>query len=457
MSALPLGTGEDHRTYGRLPHIRLRNIFLERDPSNSVDGLVRLQRPGLAPWLALGVEPIDYIWRQEGTFGGDYLVASGGVLHRVTTGGSVTVLGSIGLGMPQIAARQDDALIVNGGSRYLTDGATITLVISPVGAPAQSVAAINSFYIIARRDSQIFDWIEPGATVIDPLNFASAERTPDDIEAVAVRGDEVWFLGRAGEEVWVPNSDPLAPFVRISGRVYSNGCLNRNTVVSVEDALVWVSPDREIMFAQGVPQIISSNALSERLRLSRAETMRAWTFKFDQHPFYSLTCDFGTFAYDFSMQVLCQLSSYDREDWLAHVGAQHGTRVVCGSSEAGKLWRMDPARSDDDGENLVREVTAGLDHSGPAVRCDSVSLRMAAGWSPSPSFEPRIEMRWSDDGGNIWVDWRPRGLGMQGQYDQKVVWRKLGLVKEPGRIFQFRMTDDAIFRLSYARMNETYG
>lgn len=456
MSNIPLAGGDRKRSYGKLPHIGLRNIFVEADPSNSVDGLVRLQRPGLTPWVMVGDGPIEYVWRQEGTFNGDQLISSGGILYRVTSAGVSTTLGLIGSGIPQIAARQNDAIIVNNGVRYLTDGSSLSIVSSPIGEAAQSVAAINSYYIIPRANGQIWDWIEPGSTTIDALNFASAERTPDNIESVVIRGDEIWFLGTDGEEVWQPNNDINAPFLRVSSRVYGKGCSNRATVQVIETTLLWVSRDRQVIGCDGQPQAISDNSIAERLRLSDPLTMRAWNFTLDQHPFYVLTTDQGTFSYDLSTKIWSHFSSYDREDWRAHVGVDASLGVICGDSESSQLWLIDTEKNTDAGQPLVREITGGLDHSGSPTRCDSVSLRMAVGFEETLLQEPEIEMRYSDDGGNLWSIFKPRGLGRQGEYSTEVSWRKLGHVRAPGRLFQWRMTDDARFRISYARMNEVY-
>lgn len=458
MVAIPLATGDAKRTYGRLPHIQLKNLFIEGDQSNAATQVAYLQRPGLSLWKEAGSGPVDMVWRQDGTFGGDYFVASGGRLYRI--GSSVTDIGAIGPGAPSIAARQNDLIVVNNGVRYLYSGSGLSVIPSPIGAAAQAVAAINNYYIIPRAQSQIFDWIEPGAVVIDALNFASAERTPDDIEDARIKGDEIWFLGRAGEEVWAPNSDINAPFLRISGRVYSKGCADRRSVVALDmangaSALAWVTSNREVVVALGAPEIISTPAIAERLRLSSSSGLRAWAFALDQHGFYVLTCDQGTFAFDMATRnPWSQFSSYQSETWRAHVGAQNGPQIIAGDSESNRLWSVDPVRSDDDGEPLVREITGGLDHSGQPQRCDIVSLKVAAGWSMRPGIEPLIEMRWSDDGGNLWSDWQARVLGQQGQYDREVAWRKLGSVKAPGRVFHWRMTDDAMLRISYARMNE---
>ncbi len=144
-------------------------------------------------------------------------------------------------------------------------------------------------------------------------------------------------------------------------------------------------------------------------------------------------------------------------DWRAIVGFSSEFLTVCGGLESGQLWSLDDAISTDAGQNFVREITGGVEVLGRPVRCDSFSVRVAAGWAASPGFEPVVSVCWSDDQGATWSDWENMGLGEQGQYAGEPTIRQLGLIEAPGRQFWLRMTDDAIFRKNSARMNEAWG
>jgi hypothetical protein len=146
---------------------------------------------------------------------------------------------------------------------------------------------------------------------------------------------------------------------------------------------------------------------------------------------------------------------------------------------------LTPGRSNDDGAAIERVVSAGVEVLSAPIRCDSVALRMSVGvasltavqnypglWNDAAIWDdnaiwkddardqmgtdtaPRLEMRWSDDEGNLWTDWRQTSLGQRGQYRTPVVFRRLGLIRRPGRLFEFRATDDAEVRFSHATYNE---
>lgn len=54
----------------------------------------------------------------------------------------------------------------------------------------------------------------------------------------------------------------------------------------------------------------------------------------------------------------------------------------------------------------------------------------------------KVKMRYSDNGGNTWVDCGERGLGKYQQYDKRLVWSGLGLCRTD-RLFEFSCTHDS--------------
>ena len=480
MPVLALAGSEQKRQAGALPGLVARNIYMEPDPTNTVDGMVRLQRPGLSPWVNVGDGPINSVFRLSGLFGGDYFVHSGTQLWRVNSAGIVTFVGGLANSRAQMAASANKLIAVNGSFARSFDGTTWRVINMPDGQPVQSVAFLAGFFVFTVLGSQRVYYMEPGESDPDPLSFFEAERLPDPLVTAAVSGDELWLIGEQSEEVWVPSGDPDAPFDRVGGRAYENGCLARDTLVQVDNALIWVSRDANVILAQGQPRIISKPDIAEWLRNSPPATMRAWAFKLDQHLFILLTAGSETWCFDISTERWFRWSSYNSDAFRAHLGVD----LVAGDAETNQLYRLTPGRSNDNGEPMVREIAGMIEVVGAPVRCDSVSLRAAVGnttelrqptgctatgfWDDGAEWDdydiwydetpllrlPRIELRWSDDEGNLWTDWRSVTLGLQGQYRRPVVWRKLGLLRRSLRIFQFRATDDVEFRISHAHWNE---
>src|SRR3546814_4200351 len=100
------------------------------------------------------------------------------------------------------------------------------------------VAVINSYVIVipVQEDGYQgrFYWIDPGEIVVDPLNFATAERSPDGIYGVEVFGDQFWLPGESTTEVWYVTGDAGAPMRRLQGVVSDRGSW-QNTARAVHE------------------------------------------------------------------------------------------------------------------------------------------------------------------------------------------------------------------------------
>lgn len=111
---------------------------------------------------------------------------------------------------------------------------------------AISVAVINSYVIIIPVQGDTikgrFYWIDPGEITIDPLNFATAERSPDGLYQVVVFGDMFWLMGQKTTEPWITTGDPEAPMQRFQGILFDRGSWE-GTALQVKDSLFVIDED----------------------------------------------------------------------------------------------------------------------------------------------------------------------------------------------------------------------
>jgi hypothetical protein len=461
---IPLGIGDWESSSENISRLRLRNMYLTDNPQ-SPDGVSRVSRPTLTELATVGEGPGFGIWRQDASLNGDWLVVSDEILYRFNpTTLASTEIGSLpGDGYCQFAGTSDRVIIVRDGVAYSTDGVAITVVLLPddvpghEGAPAPvgSVATINSFFLLSVLDSQRFYWIEPGGVDPDPLHFASAERIPDSIESISILMDEIWFIGTAGPEVWSPANDPDLPFQRINGRVYSEGCASRDTVVQAVSnnlpCLIWVTATRSVVMAQGSVSKISSEAVEEKLKT--ATNLRAYPLRHNRHDFYVLTTDEFTYVFDIQRQEWGRWDSFMLENFRAHLGIMAGPVPYAVDSLSGRIWKLEEGLSDN-GDSVIREVSGVVFNPGKNIKCSVVCVRVNAGWSPEYEYEPILELRWSDDQGSTWSNYVEISLGDKGEYYTDTIYRSLGLITRPGRNFEFRFSAPARFRIDYAVMNE---
>lgn len=90
---------------------------------------------------------------------------------------------------------------------------------------------------------------------------------------------------------------------------------------------------------------------------------------------------------------------------------------------------------------------------------DSLFLAQAELHETTPTsggHNPSVEMRYSDDQGRTWSNWRATSPGLIGEYRKRPVWQRLGMIREPGRAFEFRMTDPVVATMAGVLMNVEY-
>lgn len=269
---LPLGISDYLRGIAETPGIRLLNRYFETDPSNQDDQVALLTRPGVRKWLEVGEGPIRAIYSQPGSFDDNLFVVSGEKLYSVETDETVTELGDVeGTGAVSMAATAYpyNLFVANGAGLQLWDGATLADVTVPDSDGIVSVGFIAGFIICVVVQGEDkngrFYWIEPGAITIDPINFATAERSPDPAWQVEVVGDQFWLPGTSSNEVWYLTGDSLAPFLRQQGRLFDKG-IWEGTIIRIKDSVVAVGTDGTVYEVTDGPRVVSTPDIAQRFR-----------------------------------------------------------------------------------------------------------------------------------------------------------------------------------------------
>lgn len=173
------------------------------------------------------------------------------------------------------------------GTYLVWDGATLAQggeegifqVPVPDNVGPIAVDYINGYIIVVI--AQGFDvngrfyWIRPGAVIIEALDFATAERSPDPVHSVRVYGDQIWFLGSSTTEIWYPTGDADNPFQRSQGRLFDRGVWEGSDL-ELKDSVILVDVlDGTVYKISGAgPKRISTHSIEERIRKAMATDKR---------------------------------------------------------------------------------------------------------------------------------------------------------------------------------------
>lgn len=237
------------------------------------------------PWLVnLGVTSINAFTNLasainvSGLAGTDYSTSTtknGLVVATNWTSTLVSVRASlVGLLGNSIITTETGSGIVwsNGGTLTGGGSPSISQVQIPNDMGVIDVAVINSFVIVVPVQLNgyqgRFYWIEPGETTVDPLNFATAERSPDGVYGVQVFGDQFWLPGESTTEVWYVSQDATNRMQRLQGVVLDRGSW-QNTSKAIHETMILVDGDGGVFTVNGSsPQRISTPDIEEEIRLA---------------------------------------------------------------------------------------------------------------------------------------------------------------------------------------------
>lgn len=274
--SVPLGTGTWKRDRADEPTIFVRNRFFERNPTNLEEQVALIERPALKHYLEAGIGPGRRLFRQPGFSSGDLFHVSGTELYKhhmnqatrtVTTTQITGLIDGVDTTVPDMAATDQYLFIADGFSLQYTDGTTaLASIPTPDGIPIISLDVFNDYVLCVQNNSDRFYWIQPGATTIDPLDFATAERFPDKVFQVRVVGDEFWLLGESSIEVWRATGDGAAPFQRIEGRAFNFGIFDGTAVRMSDTSVICVAGDGTAYQIAGSPVSIGNPGIAESTR-----------------------------------------------------------------------------------------------------------------------------------------------------------------------------------------------
>ncbi len=282
--------------------VNLFPVLSESGTSRSVAMLTTT--PGHRKWLDVGDGPVRGLLRVDGS---TLLVASGRTLYRVSAGRVATAIGNIGgAGLVQMASNGKQAMVVHRTGGFFVDLTTWALTVAPGFAGADAVAFLDGRFIWNRPGTGEFALGQLYGTAIDPLEFATAEGSPDALVGLIVDHRELWLFGAATTEVWYTSGDPDFPMARISNAFIEHGCAAPNSIAKLDNTVFWLGADETgqgmLWRAAGyTPQRVSTFPMEDAWsRYDRIDDAEAFAYQQSGQSFYVISFPSAntTWAYD---------------------------------------------------------------------------------------------------------------------------------------------------------------
>jgi hypothetical protein len=361
-------------------------------------------------------------------------------------------------GFVSIADNGTQVVFVDGvdGYEYNIETSVFSEITDPEFYPANFVAFQDGYLIFNKAGTNQAFFSGLYDTSFDGLDIFFAEGSPDPINAIVSNNQNVFVFGPQAIEAFYNSGDADQPFTRIQGAVIDTGCVAPGTIVRLESSLYFVGGGETgggIVYAMSgyQPQRISTPSVEAEIRSVPTEDLsRATAYAYQQggHLFYCLNLpgSSSTWVYDASTQLWherCYLNFTQLERDLAECHAFAYNENVVGDYSSGKLYALDQDYTTDNGISIKRlRRSPHVSEKLVRLRHDSFQLDMETGVGTSGTgqgTDPKVMMRWSDDGGHSWSNEQWVSCGKIGEYRTRAIWRRLGMSRD--RVYEVSITD----------------
>jgi hypothetical protein len=335
---------------------RMVNLFPEVIPEGGKEAAFLNRAPGLNFLQTVGTGPIRGLWAHQ-TNGSDFFVVSGNGFYKLTgLNATPTLLGAVaGTGPVSIADNGTQLFIAANGPSYIYNEVTnvFAQITDPDFAGAVTVAYLDGYFVFNQPNSQII-WVTQllDGTSVDPLDFASAEGSPDGVVGLIADHRELWVFGTDSVEVWYDSGAADFPLQRIQGAFNEIGCVSAYTIAKMDNGLFWLGTDARgqgiVYRANGYTGVrISTHAIEYAIaQYGNISDAIAYTYQQEGHAFYVLTFPSGnaTWVYDVATQAWHERAGFDNGEFMRHRSncqCNFGGNIIVGDFENGNIYTFD--------------------------------------------------------------------------------------------------------------------
>ena len=484
---------------------RMVNLFPEAIPEGGKEAAFLNRAPGMQLLQTIGTGPIRALWSHQ-TFGADFYVVSGEEFYQVD-GLTATPrkLGDVsGTGPVSIADNGIQLFIACGAEGFIYNESTdvFAKITDPDFPGATTVAYLDGYFVFNEPNSQRI-WVSQllDGTSVEPLDFASAEGSPDGVVGIITDHRELWVFGTDTTEVWYDSGATDFPLQPIQGAFNEVGCAAAFSIAKMDNRIFWLGTDPRgkgiVYAAQGYKgQRVSTHAVEWQIQqYANINDAVAYTYQQDGHSFYVLNFPSAntTWVYDAATQMWHERAGFEYGAFTRHRSncmCNFQGNIVVGDYQNGNIytldldlyadgtyiqkwlrsWRAVPTGQNnlnrsahhslqldmETGTGFVTDSDYLLTESGDFLLTESGYYIVTADSTDAYGDEPKVMLRWSDDGGHTWSSEHWVSVGNTGEYGKRVIWRRLGMTdKLRDRVYEVSGTDPTKIIILGAELHAT--
>lgn len=479
-TTIPFVGAESRSKVIRVDVQQTRNFVASRRAAGAKAPVVLESAPGLAEFGSVGDgacrSPQFVVWRHPVDGTRDTYAVFGSNVVRISQAAGPVVVGSLGTatGIVRIARGRAFLMFVDGQRGYTYDGTTFAEISDldfpdiDLGAAPTHVVYLDGYFIVndANSDFWSISAIED-PTSWNALDFEAAAVAPDNALGIAATESRLWLIGDETAQAFYNSGNALFPFTVDLAATQEVGIAAAQTIAESDAGVFYLATTPEGgEFVYAISGQSGTRISTEEIEEQIAEVTdisNAYGFVYQQagKSFYvlQLAPDAPTLVYNVTVGTWESRALSDDSAWrIAGMGVleESGRRINVGGSRFGPiLYVVDLDNYQDAGKPLVRRRVTQIQHQNNHL-IDWWEVVVDADVRDVPAdgvgSDPKMRLRYSDDGGNSWSSQLIEPLGRTGEKFRRAVFRNLGFSRN--RLFEVEVSDPVGITLiaAYARV-----
>ena len=390
---------------------------------------------------------------------------NGNNLYLIKENGTVENKGTVS-GSGQVSMSDNGitmAIVIPSGDCYFYNSGVLTLITDSVFTDFQarvggvtSVCSKDGYFIFTTKEEFFLSSLvtENDGMNFDALDFSTAERKPDNIiRAMIIRG-ELYIFGTQTTEVFQNTGNTASPFERISGASNDKGLTARFSVIEFDNSYVYIGSGvgESPSIWRGLSKISTSAIDYQLSNLTELELSDSIAFKYTENGSFFACFTFGskTFVYDSTASAIkglpiwhqrgSELESYRVNSMVDVYGS-----IYVGDKSESFIGKFNKNTYTEYLETVDRQfITSYVSSDGAPLFVSELELKTESGVGAFREdiigVDPVINMSYSDDGGNNFINAGDKKLGKQGNYTKRQIWHRLGRIAY-SRMFKFTISE----------------
>ena len=361
-----------------------------------------------------------------------YLIVDTDLLE-IDQDGNRTSRGTIpGTGRCSLATDGTNLVIRNGSSTYLYTNSVSTITDSDL-ENAQTIAVLNNQFIYQGTGARFGVSNAGDPSVIDGLNYATAETYPDDLVQVYSFNEKVYMGGYRSIEVWYNSGTGSPPFDRIQQSTAEVGVASPFCMANSDQYLYFLGSDNVVYRTSSYqPESVTPSAIAKEIREAVTSDAQGYVVNLDGQHFYILQLPTSslTLAYSEVTGEWIRLSTGTTPDLPRHLingySYTFGKHLIC-DYDSGDVYEWDFDTYTSNGSTIIRQRDSapinGLQLGSPGKRLlmSRAEFIMETGVGNSDVPDPEIMVSASYDSQSFTnEDWIK--IGREGEKVHRVEW-----------------------------------